>query len=881
MNDFKRKIQKNNSFNNFSIININQIMNKTYNKNNKGEFYKINNFKTNKSQNEKYRLKRISSSQTVFLGKNNGINNGKNMLGQKNENFYCKNSIYSAPSMKDNRLEITRLYRSGKYKSLSYVNNIHNSIMIKHSKLYRKKLKSFSKDNSIDNSVKSKIKKKYNINNMNDFKDVKIKLDPNFKFFCGKKNKRNFSSYESSLNKDKSLNLDSGKKSKTLKLNENSLNSNKTNYFSKYLSGKSFMKTIYELKNNHINNETNLTNSTKIFSANSTNKKKNTKNVNKNKNNYYYFLNKKPLLKNQINLFLNKDNEKSENKNENMIKEVQVSKMSFELNDMLFNKKSNNEIPDLVELEKKLITFKTLKSLQKNRLQYMSNQDIIGHEKRILLLDKSIKKYNMISIDYFKEINNYISFLKDKRLSLNSNLDEENNKRFNLYFDIEKLVNESILKQKELEYLVEIRYFLIQVKNSLLKQPHYFQRLIKETSRKIELGKLILGLKVLVNNQNVARFLDSIPEIKNEDISQDLSPPLLILSQPSPPMTHTPVHKASLKKRSKNYSHFSSLKNRLSDNNINKYIISEKLVFDSPEEFIILLDNIESKNLRLIRDKDYIKRNITRLQKEYDDLYRSNLFLEKFNDLNQKEEKLKKLKEENVILNEKYKILKNKKNAAEEDIKNKTKNKSRGFYLDINIFRQISYYNMLENYQHKGLLLLEKLLYIIKDFINLNYSNYGINKAQKLVGRITFNKLWDINKKNINKVHKTSINEYILYLLKIYENICEYIKSKDVEYNSNKSNKFIIHQKKEEINLQRKINNTKLIRQLAEEKRINGIENIAKRNNELKIIYKLNYDDNIVKKNIIKKMKKKEEIGKYRNKNLEKEYNFYVSYDEE
>ena len=170
------------------------------------------------------------------------------------------------------------------------------------------------------------------------------------------------------------------------------------------------MKTIYELKNNHINNETNLTNSTKIFSANSTNKKKNTKNVDKNKNNYYYFLNKKPLLKNQINLFLNKDNEKSENKNENMIKEVQVSKMSFELNDMLFNKKSNNEIQDLVELEKKLITFKTLKSLQKNRLQYMSNQDITGHEKRILLLDKSIKKYNMISIDYFKEINNYIQF---------------------------------------------------------------------------------------------------------------------------------------------------------------------------------------------------------------------------------------------------------------------------------------------------------------------------------------------------------------------------------------------------------------------------------------------------------------------------------------
>ena len=138
-----------------------------------------------------------------------------------------------------------------------------------------------------------------------------------------------------------------------------------------------------------------------------------------------------------------------------------------------------------------------------------------------------------------------------------------------------------------------------------------------------------------------------------------------------------------------------------------------------------------------------------------------------------------------------------------------------------------------------------------------------------------------INKKNINNIDRITINNYILCLLKIYENICEYIKYKDKEYNSNELNRYIIHKKKEEIQLQRKIKNTRTIRQLAEEKRINGIEKIIKKNSKPNLLFKGNVDQNVVLRSIIKKKKKFEEMGKNKNNYLEKEFNFYIKYGDE
>jgi hypothetical protein len=102
---------------------------------------------------------------------------------------------------------------------------MHNAMMIKNSKLYRKKINFFSKENSFDNKLKKNLKEKYNINDMNiinnkdkvdnkDNKDIiekkdilnilKTTLKQNFRgYLTGKVNKRNFSSYELSLKKYK------------------------------------------------------------------------------------------------------------------------------------------------------------------------------------------------------------------------------------------------------------------------------------------------------------------------------------------------------------------------------------------------------------------------------------------------------------------------------------------------------------------------------------------------------------------------------------------------------------------------------------------------------------------------------------------------------
>ena len=897
----KKVILNNNSSNDLSVINTTSLMNRTNvnNSENKKNIQKIKtafkknkgigDFKINEISNERYKpemeFKRVRSSQNIFFYNKNKQNKyGKNIFN-KNANIYVGASIYSAPSVRENRIEINKLIKNEKNKQLSYLNNIHNRIMIKESRQYREKLRSLSKDNSFDMNTQNNLKMKYNMNDMNDINSIKANLQPNFSgFFLRKRNKRNFSSYDLTLKRYKFIKQDSAsntnnnnflsKKKILNNFNDNiTLSTNKTNYFSKYLSGKKTMKPIYETNNNnhYRKNDINfLTSSSKITSAHTGNL------LNKNNIKFDYITKKPLLLKNNSNLYLyekklNKENNKSEGKKEDnsysIYKNIEVSRMTLELNDILFNKES--KVQNINELEKVLIRFKALRGFQEDRLELMSKKDINGLEQRILLLQSGLKKYNLISIEYFRQINDYLHFLKEKKNSLYNYFEEENNIRFNLFFDIEKLVNDNILKQKELEQLIEIRHFLIQVKNTLLKLPNYFSSILKEVSRKYELGKLILGLKVQPTNQNVIRFLDSMPEIKNGEI------PAPFFSQPQLKLS---VNKSFLKKKSKKVPQLNVLKSK-TDNNITKYLTNpEKQIFDSPEEFMIMFDNIESKNLRLMKENDYIRRNINILKSEYDDVYQSNTIMEKFNDVEIKEERLRQIKEENELLETKFNLLKNNR-IIENDLNNKKSEVTRGFFMDLNIFKKIAYYRMLQNYKHTGLLFLEKLIDIIKNFFSLNYSNYGINKAYKLVEKNVLNKILNINKKNINNVNKNVINTYILCLLKLYENICEYIKYKDAEYNSIEENKYIIHKKKEEIQLQRKINNARNIRQLQEEKRLNGIEKIVKKNNKPNLLFKGNVDENIVLKNKIKIRKKQEEIGKYKKNYLEKEFNFYVSYN--
>ena len=343
----EKKFQIKNTSYDFSKININKnIMNKTFNKDNNNSMKKISTQFKKEIQNYKNKMeikfKRIWSSQNIFLSNNNNNNNSNNINKNKhnlfyNNNIYSGSSIYSAPTVKQNRIEIARLIKDGKNKRLNYVNNLFNSIMIKESKLYRKKLKLLNRDTSFDNNDNYILKRKYNMNDMNELTNIKLNLHP----IVPIEKKRNLSSYD----------LYSRKYANNY-INDNTLSTNKTNYFSKNISGKISMKTIYENKNkkNDINT---LTKSTKYFSAGNSHKNKQNKNYRR-----FGYLRKKKTENPIVFLYKEKEKEKEKNKSErgnnsfHIYNSFDVSKMSLELNDLLFNKKRKDE--NINEVEKKL-----------------------------------------------------------------------------------------------------------------------------------------------------------------------------------------------------------------------------------------------------------------------------------------------------------------------------------------------------------------------------------------------------------------------------------------------------------------------------------------------------------------------------------------------
>ena len=858
-------------------------------------FPKVKGNISNKHLNQKYSSKlqnRIWSSQNIMSVKNE-LNFIKNPI---RNNLYSSSSIiYRAPSVRENRYKIGQLIKKEKMKKMNYFNNIHNEMLINESKLYRKKLyltgfKSFN-----DITAKIELKRKYNMKDMIEFNDNEKKEYLNIRSSLKRnsnknKNEKSLSGYESSLTRYKyyKKNID-----KTESINKNkrqreipSSSTYKTNYITKYSKLKSGKQRANDLTKS---NETNI-----LYSSLS--KSSTSKLGKKSKINLYYELAKNKPKLNSAKAFLYQHQNNNEQKllsfNNN---NIEMSKMALKLNELIFdeNPEKNKNITDL---EKNIILFRTLNEFQIIRLDEASKQDIKSLDERISLLKKNIKKYNEISVDYFLEIQEYIAFLNEEKLNLVNNFESEHNKKFNSYFDLEKLIINSIIKQKELERLIIIKYFLLQVKFNLIRQPDYFNTKLNELSHKYELARFILGLKFPPQNQHVEKFLDSIPELSEERMN------ILTLTPKAIKKTTTRYYQ---KKRTKNYSKIRKLNtfnktniikgdysfNKMNINNderIEDKIMSyldnnDKIIFETPEEFMELLSNLEKRDLRLMQEFNILKKHINRIKRnyEYESLSKLDFSEEISKDITIKEETLKILKEENEFLSGRYEYITNNENkiSDNENKAYKLNEGKKGFIVDLDSLKSITYHKIIEKYKKKGSFMFEKILISIKNFLNLKYNNFDINIAYELVDKDTLDKILKLNSKTIKNLENLLINKYTLLLLKIYEKICQFVIDKDIEYNSIEKNKNIIREKKEEIQLKRKLKNSRNIRQLAEEKRMEGIKNIKRKDLRINSLLNKKLDENIVLKNKLKKSKSTAEKHKNKINFKEREFKFYINYE--
>ena len=816
--------------------------------------------------------------------------------------------IYRAPSVQENRYEIYKLMKKERNKKMNYLNNIYNTIMINESRLYRKKLYlSGFKSNNYNTKRKVELKKKYNMNDMNDITDTnkkeKIYSSKNIKSSFNFKNSRKaISSYNNSLLRNK---YSSSKKKDEENENSVSIYNNKNK---KFIPTSSTNKTNYRsnLKStkyveNSKSNDLNDTSHKSIYDSKmSTIKFKTQLKIRRKeyKNIYYELYQRENKLKNsKIFLYFNPDNER-----QNSIRpynSIEVSRMSLKLNEMVFDYELDL-YQNLAEFAQLIGKFKTFKEFQIIRLEEMSKHDIKGLEKRINLLQKNLKKVNKIYFVYFREMQDYMAFLKNKKLSLINDSETENNKRFNLYFEIEKLITENITKQRELERLILIKNFLIQVKFYLLKQPNYFDKILKEVSHKYDLGKLILNLKIGLQSQTIVKFMESIPEIKEEnDKLQNniMSFKTSRLLSKANTNINVITNKISPKKNYKKYSQIYGMKSKSNNNKLNnnvnknnnekidKEIVKlmrqqNKTVFNSPGEFLDLIRDHENKNLRLIQEYNYIKNYINKLKREFEDMSKYNFIEEIENEINNKKALLKVLKEQNSSLIERYNYFNNiDNNLLDNNLKKKIKDVKKGAIVDLNTLKYITYNKLIESYNKKGMYLLEKLLGMIKKFFNSQYDDYDINRGYELIGKNELNRILQLNHKSLKNVSIVSINEYTIRLLNLYENICEFVKYKDDIYNSIEKNKYLIRTKKEEFQLQRKMNNAKNLRRLEDEKREANIKNIMQKDININSLFRKVMDENIVLKNKIKKNKSMIDFYKHQKELKENEFYFYVRYD--
>ena len=567
-------------------------------------------------------------------------------------------------------------------------------------------------------------------------------------------------------------------------------------------------------------------------------------------------------------------NFKTENIEDKNLYNFATQKMRIYLFEALESK--SKTASQFTSLEKQIIKLNLFQDIHNRNLQKILDSEKFNIDKKYKYLLGLNKIYNNIWVKYRKTINLYLHFLFDKQNEMQATLEliiktkKLNENR------IEKLMIQAVKKQKDLEDLVKIRNFLLQVKQKLMKQPPYYDSLLHRDSRKIELGNILLTSTVGTKNSSVIKFLDSFSILNLVELLE-IHPSNSTLKLIRKKLNNKFIKPKEFKEK---YVYKEDL---LKDKN--NYIPKKgEIIFDNEDQFLIIYQNLENKNLLLLHRNNDIKIATANIKREYESTYieeedkkQSQIYL----DVIEKAEKLEKLKERNRILEERYKSVTslefNDNNNYTKKLVQQQQNSS---FVDLNFFKMLNYLKLLNQYKYHGVLLLEKLITIIKTFINCKYGDYNIERCYRLVGMVDLENILKMNKKSFNEKNKFMVYDYSLKLIKLYDDICEYVKYKQNIYLSNKKNKVYMKKKNEEVQNSRKIRNAREIRQLLDDKRERTIEKILDKWKRPvnRILRKIDNKFNVKLNNRFRN-KSMEEIEKQRKIFLRNEFSDLVSYD--
>ena len=526
--------------------------------------------------------------------------------------------------------------------------------------------------------------------------------------------------------------------------------------------------------------------------------------------------------------------------------ELDTEKMKFNINQLIIGKSKAKEKVD--EYEEKILKLKIFQAYQRERLEIILNDNKFKIQERIDYIIKMFKIYERIYNEYMYNLGRYNAFLFNISNQLEIELRGINNKKKDINYDIDNLIGKLIDKQNKFEYLIKARNFLFMVKNrgkNIIKLNNQYIHKVSKRRNLIEKLFDLFGreadslafkhLKKLMTLEQLEKFIKLKPAkgrlmvrlahtIRNTLKLDEKEKDLLI---PPPP--------------------------------------GEK-IFQTPEEFIKILENMTNTDLDLMHDYDKVELEKKEL---IDELNQDIALYEKFtkSDINEyliKDKKyLQEEKQKFVKLSKKYKDV--------FDLYTKKKELS-SLKLDFKIFsfkafNNIYYYNIVKynklrvKYKFEGLVLLEKLINNINYIMTINKESQTFDPedifhyvSQRILFQILDTK---IDYFNINNQYL--IKDFSLKLLKLYGFFAEFIINKNME--RKKQNSEIYNKERDKVINERKLYNAKVIKKMFIEKRDNSIKELVEkwnkktvrnsRNKDIEIKHNLNKskENNNIKEN--------------------------------
>ena len=565
---------------------------------------------------------------------------------------------------------------------------------------------------------------------------------------------------------------------------------------------------------------------------------------------------KLPLLKSSSLKSAESESEKiileNPKKEESFITGLGVDKMKFNINRLIAEKTKNKEKID--EYEEKILKLKICQSYQKERLKKLLNNKKYNIQERIDHIIQMYYKYEKIYEEYMESVSRYNNFLFKVSNELDIELRIISKQKHDMNYNLEILVNKIVDKQKEYENIISMRNFLFFAKNrdkKIIKMDNLY--IYRISNRRKFVGKLfdILGR---TQDSFAFKYLKKIIPLDHLE-----------------KIIHLATHKPTVKIRRGNTIKRTvrvSVEKPKDDINLLTPPSPGEKIFETPEDFIKVIENMTTNDLKLMKKYEKICLENSELKDELEEI---NALYEKFeksdmNDYLMKDKKyLQDAKQKHIELSQRYKYL--------SDLATKRKELS-SLQLDLKIFsykshNNIYFYNKIKynklrvKYKLEGLVLLEKLISSIKLILSLNkkLKIFSIKDIFHYIPRNILRQILELKVDYFNKDNQYLINEYTLKLLKLLEFFGEFIINKN-ERRKN-MDKQVYNKIKENIQNERKIYNAQTIKQMVIEKREGTIKELMEKWNK-KIIKKK--QDPII---IHKKLNKSLEIKSDRDKIIE------------